>query len=114
MTETYEKLCTALSDAIEEARCKGREEAKTEMIQEVIDIDKTIGEWIKHERMRQGMRQKELSEASYLTPQCLSMIEKGRRKPSQQTLETLLNALGYRIAIVKKDRDDAERTKNAR
>ncbi|MDA8096773.1 MAG: repressor LexA [Desulforudis sp.] len=65
-----------------------------------------VGEIIREARREQGWNQRQLAEASGLSPQYLSDIEKGRAKPSLKSLEKIAGALSVPVTRLLADRGE--------
>lgn len=57
----------------------------------------TIGEKIKHYRKIKGLTQKQLGESLGLSAQAVAQWETGNRKPKNETLEKITDALGISL-----------------
>lgn len=63
----------------------------------------TIGEYIKEKRTALHMTLDRLSNKSYAHVQTIINIESGKQIPKLETIEFILDVLGYKLIIVKKD-----------
>ena len=61
-----------------------------------------FGKLIKRERTRQGMTQEVLGDKACTTKEAVGFIERNQRNPRMDTLESILDALGYELKAVKK------------
>ncbi len=66
-----------------------------------------VGEIIRGIRREQGWNQRRLADASGISPQYLSDIEKGRAKPSLKTLEKIAGALSVPVTRLLVDKESA-------
>ena len=57
------------------------------------------GAVLKNERLRVGMKQREVCARSGYSPATVSNIESGKRSPSIRALEDLLQAVGCRLTV---------------
>ena len=57
----------------------------------------TIAERIKTARKEAGITQEELASKMYVTHHCISMWERGLRKPKYETLARIADALGINV-----------------
>lgn len=56
-------------------------------------------QWIKAWRMEAGMTQQELAEKVFITPQAISLMEKGKRSVSLEQLEDIATACGKKMTL---------------
>ena len=70
-----------------------------------------VGEIVKECRQTKGMTQKQLSEMSGVARQTVADVECGRHGTSVAILTELLDAMGYELAVVKKD--DGQQTQRS-
>ena len=59
-----------------------------------------LGPLIKNVRHRKRMRQSDLAERAGVTVNYLSLVENGRRRPSQKCLERLADAMGLPLVVL--------------
>lgn len=63
----------------------------------------SIGEYIKHKRKELGMSLRNISKKAFTSHQTVLNIESGLHIPKLETVEYILDVLGYKLIIVKKD-----------
>ena len=102
--KTIEEFVTEVSDYANELYNKGRKDQ--ELLSKVAvsgaPFDASIGAWIKEERIRQGIKQYALAIKAHISPQALSMIETGRRYPTVNSFNAILNALGWQTVVIRR------------
>jgi len=57
-----------------------------------------VGQVFRSERIEQGRTLNQISERAGVSPQYLSEVERGRKDPSSEMLESICGALGLRLA----------------
>ena len=62
------------------------------------DIYIKVGERIREERLKAGLTQEELGEATDLHYSFIGYIERGKKKPSLRTIEKIANALNLPVS----------------
>ena len=55
---------------------------------------------LKYLRKARGLRQKDRCEKLFISQQSLSLMERGRIKVSVETMDEILRAMGYKLAVI--------------
>ncbi|MCL5774247.1 MAG: helix-turn-helix transcriptional regulator [Firmicutes bacterium] len=69
-------------------------------------LKERIGIRIKQARLEADMTQEELAEAVEITPNYISMLERGRKNPSIQILKKIADVLGVSISFLTDSEED--------
>lgn len=62
-------------------------------------MSEAIGEAVKRERLRQGLRQEDIAAKSGLGLRTVSKLEAGSSSPNLGTVEAIARALGMRLVV---------------
>lgn len=62
-----------------------------------------IHEWIRKERISQGIKQEDIAKEIFVTVQAYNQYEKGKRELRVQTLERIIYVLGYNLEFIKSE-----------
>lgn len=67
-----------------------------------------FNKWLKETRTEAGLTQEQVAKKSYFSIMTIQNLEAGRRIGNIETMNRIMDALGYEIKVVRKDGNKAD------